>query len=100
MMKCGARTGPADLMNVCQSPRDRGANNFVPAGQLILSLERRTVQQFSHFTNGPGEYGPLSVIRVHLHDDGLPFIGFVEISSRPVHAFGVTPLATDGKDEN
>jgi hypothetical protein len=39
MIQWGARRGPADVMNVFQSWRLRGANIFMPFGQLFFWLD-------------------------------------------------------------
>merc|ERR1719491_1917031 len=101
MIQFGARNGWAEAMMVFQSLRDRGEKSLVPVGQLILSSVRRTSKQLTHFTMGPGEYGPFSVTRSHLHDSGLPAAGFVEISMTPAHSLAPSlPLAKAGSGAN
>merc|ERR1719359_1961320 len=101
MIQFGARRGCADLMNESQSSLFLGANSLVPRGQLILSLLRRTSLQLTHFTMGPGEYGPFMVTRSHLHDAGLPAAGSVETSATPVHSLASTwPFAKIGRGVN
>merc|ERR1719473_1150607 len=58
-------------------------------------------KQFTHFTIGPGEYGPFMVARSHLQEAGLPFAGTVETSCTPVHSFAsILPLANGGRGAN
>ena len=84
-MKDGSRSSPTDANIVFQSSAPRGEKSLVPQGQLLLSCDRRTVQQLLHFTNGPAEYGPLRFTRSHLHVLGLPLAGLLGISRTPVH---------------
>merc|ERR1719453_1856786 len=95
MIQFGARRGCAEEMNVFQSWRDLGEKSLVPSGQLLLSCVRRMSKQFTHFTTGPGEYGPFNVKRSHLHVLGLPTAGFVAISATPVHSLASTLPTVD-----
>jgi hypothetical protein len=55
MIQAGFFSGAADLKNVFQSDLLLGANNFMPAGQLFLSVDLRISKQCSHLTNEPAE---------------------------------------------
>jgi len=79
MMKFGARRGLAEMMNVFQSARDRGEKIFIPFGQLFFSRDFDTFKHCSHFAKRPAEYGPERVTGEHLHDRGLPSLGFKKI---------------------
>jgi hypothetical protein len=56
MIQWGARNGVADARKVLQSERDAGAKIFVPAGQLLRSLDLLTALQFVHLTRAPAEF--------------------------------------------
>jgi hypothetical protein len=86
---------------VFQSSRERGEKILVPSGQLFFSTDLRVSMHPTHFTIGPGEYGPLSVTRAHLQPLGLPFAGLVEIPFMPVHLLASSrPFAMAGNGLN
>jgi hypothetical protein len=75
-MKCGAFSGPAELMKVFQSPRVLGEKIFVPEGQLLDCVAFLTSMHCSHFMSLPGEYDPVRSTSLHLHELGLFPPGF------------------------
>jgi hypothetical protein len=96
MIQLGAATSLlgflTDANNVFQSPLFEGAKSLVPLGQLSLSELLETFKHFVHFSSAPAEYTPFSLISSHLHVEGLPFLGFVEIVDNQ-HPFVLGNLA-------
>merc|ERR1719409_120151 len=100
MIQCGCRRGPVEPKKVLQSDLLDGAKIFVPRGQLLLSLDRRTSRHLVHLTRGPARKCPSSVTRLHLHVGGLPFLGVVGISSTPLQGTDNLPFASVGSGAN
>jgi hypothetical protein len=97
----GALRDAADLRKVSQSWRLRGEKSFVPLGQLFFARELETSKQLEHLTIEPGDQGPFIVTRSHLHVEGLPTCGVMEMTFMAVHSKASSlPFASVGNGTN